>query len=198
MMVPTNFCTFLYILKIFLLNRNWSELMAKVEEVSLKVKNQTRASYNFRNIYFFDEFLQSHLKQSNGSDLELDDIPEHMHMLRHVYRSANYTKPGQYVKCFHNPEKALILHNHFPLGCLSGACTSFSVNTSMAHLQHYRGDCVKALKKSCDSFKNESVLDTSIWKYKDKLMDRVNSALVNIGLMRPDDGAALVQPQTFL
>merc|ERR1712013_288220 len=69
--------------------------------------------------------------------------------MQNVYRSANYTKPGQYVKCFHNPEKALILHNHFPLGCLGGVCTSYPVNTSLAHLQHYRQDCVNTLKKSC-------------------------------------------------
>ena len=51
-----------------------------------------------------------------------------------VCRSANYTKPGQYVKCFHNPEKVLILHNHFPLGCLGGVCTSNPVNTTMAQV----------------------------------------------------------------
>ena len=78
---------------------NWSELMRNVEEASLRTKNTTRASYNFRNIYFMDEFLGEHMKQRGGdldaSDLELDEIPDHMHMLRHVYRSANYTKPGQ-------------------------------------------------------------------------------------------------------
>ena len=52
-----------------------------------------------------------------------------------LVRSANYTKPGQYVKCFHNPEKVLILHNHFPLGCLGGVCTSNPVNTTMAQVQ---------------------------------------------------------------
>ena len=46
----------------------------------------------------------------------LPDIPPYLHMTQHVYSSANYTKPGQYVKCFHNPEKVQILHNHFPLG----------------------------------------------------------------------------------
>ena len=173
-------------------SNNWSDLMKKVEQVSLKVKNESRASYNFRNIYFMDEFLTEHLKQKSedGSDLELDDIPEHMHMLRHIYRSANYTKPGQYVKCFHNPEKALILHNHFPLGCLGGTCTSFSVNVSMAHLQHYRGDCVKALKKACDrDFKSYSVLDTTIWKFKERLIERVSNTLFNLGFLKPDDGS---------
>ena len=94
---------------------NWSDLMKKVKKLALKVKNEDRASYNFRNVYFLDEMLEAHTK-SGSLPFGLKDIPEYMHMARHVYRSANYTKPGQYVKCFHNPEKALILHNHFPLG----------------------------------------------------------------------------------
>jgi hypothetical protein len=34
--------------------------------------------------------------------------------------------------------QALILHNHFPLGCLAGVCTSYPVDTALGHLQHYR------------------------------------------------------------
>ena len=80
--------------------------------------------------------------------------------------------------------KALILHNHFPLGCLGGACTSYSVNTTMGHLQHYRGDCVKALKKACDrDYKSYSVLDTTVWKFKDRLIERVNKALFELGFL---------------
>ena len=100
---------------------NWSELMRNVEEASLRTKNTTRASYNFRNIYFMDEFLGEHMKQRGGdldaSDLELDDIPDHMHMLRHVYRSANYTKPGQVCVQWRVPPRVLgflcMGENHF-------------------------------------------------------------------------------------
>ena len=103
-------------------------------------------------------------------------------MMQHVYRSANYTKPGQYVKCFHNPEKALILHNHFPLGCLGGVCTSYPVDTSLAHLQHYRQDCVSTLKKSCkNDFKSVSVKDTTIWRWKDAVIKRTTEALSKLG-----------------
>ena len=103
-----------------------------------------------------------------------------------VYRSANYTKPGQYVKCFHNPEKALILHNHFPLGCLGGVCTSFPVDTGLGHLQHYRQDCVNTLKKSCaNDFKTNSVKDTAIWKVKETVIARTNEALQKMGFFGP-------------
>ena len=96
-----------------------------------------------------------------------------------IFRSANYTKPGQYVKCFHNPEKALILHNHFPLGCLGGVHTSYPVNTSLAHLQHYRQDCVNTLKKSCkEQFKTGSIKDTTIWRWKDQVVDKTDTGTI--------------------
>lgn len=37
---------------------NWADMMTDVVEASLKVKNFTRASYNFRNVYFMDEMLE--------------------------------------------------------------------------------------------------------------------------------------------
>jgi hypothetical protein len=102
-----------------------------------------------------------------------------------VFRSANYTKAGQYVKCFHNPEKVLILHNHFPLGCLGGVCTSYPVQTAVGHLQHYREDCVKTLKKSCATeYKSKSVLDTTIWRYKDEVIARSTDVLSRLGFFR--------------
>lgn len=159
-----------------LVHNNWAEMMEAVVEASLKIKNESRASYNFRNVYFMDEMLDSH---EHG---HFKDIPPYLHMLQHVFRSANYTKPGQYVKCFHNPEKALILHNHFPLGCLAGVCTSYPVDISLGHLQHYRNDCVSTLKKSCfDDFKSHSVKDTTIWRWKDGIISRTTSALLKMG-----------------
>eukprot|EP00092_Neocalanus_flemingeri_P099774 GFUD01127316.1.p1 GENE.GFUD01127316.1~~GFUD01127316.1.p1 ORF type:complete len:574 (-),score=144.49 GFUD01127316.1:85-1806(-) len=157
-------------------HNNWADMMKEVITTSMKVKNETRASWNFRNVYFMDEMLDLHEPD------HFKDIPPYLHMMQHVYRSANYTKPGQYVKCFHNPEKALILHNHFPLGCLGGVCTSYPVDTSLAHLQHYRQDCVSTLKKSCkNDFKSVSVKDTTIWRWKDAVIQRTTEALSKLG-----------------
>jgi len=164
---------------------NWSDLMAKVKELSYKIKHEDRASYNFRNVYFLDEMLTAHEKSPESLPYGFKDIPNYMHMTRHIYRSANYTKPGQYVKCFHNPEKALILHNHFPLGCLGGICTSYPVDPSVGHLQHYRSDCVSILKKSCEKdFKNNSVVDTTIWKYQEPLIKASTEALQTLGFFK--------------
>lgn len=107
----------------------------------------------------------------------------YLHMLQHVYRSQNFTKPNQYVKCFHNPERALILHNHFPLACLGSGCTSYGIETTDAQLQHYRADCVKTLKKSCTEYRQKSVLDTTIWKFKEKLILHTTVALKTLGFL---------------
>lgn len=152
---------------------SWKELMDVVEVKALEIRNETRASYNVRNVYFLDDLIHTH-----GW---FKDIPKYMHMLQHVYRSKNFTKPNQYVKCFHNPERALTLHNHFPLACLGSGCTSYSINTTDAQLQHYRADCVKTLKKTCTEYRQNSVVDTTIWKYKDKLISRTTETLKNLG-----------------
>lgn len=165
----------------------WAAMMEDVVKASLKVKNETRASFNFRNVYFMDEMLTAH--EPSGT---FKDVPPYMHMMQHVYRSANYTKPGQYVKCFHNPEKVLILHNHFPLGCLGGVCTSYPVSTDSAHLQHYRADCVGALKKSCaKEYKSFSMKDTTIWRWKDRIVARTTEALSKLGFFRSLAASAL-------
>lgn len=107
-------------------HKDWYGLMDQVRKDSLKEKNYTRASYNVRNVYFLDDLgVGEDQVKHTGHEL---GIPRYLHMLQHVYRSRNYTKPGQYVKCFHNTERVvrhvvisiLIVFNpssHFP--CLS-------------------------------------------------------------------------------
>ncbi|XP_044739083.1 uncharacterized protein LOC123300562 [Chrysoperla carnea] len=151
----------------------WRELMDIVIPKSLQIRNLTRASYNVRNVYFLDDLLHSH-----GW---FKGVPKYMHMLQHVYRSRHFTKPNQYVKCFHNPERVLTLHNHFPLACLGSGCTSYPIDTTDAQLQHYRADCVKTLKKSCEQFRENSVMDTAIWRYKEKLIPRAMNTLKQLG-----------------
>lgn len=86
-------------------HQDWYGLMEQVQKESLAEKNYTRASYNVRNVYFLDD-LGVGEEQIKHTGHELG-IPRYLHMLQHVYRSRNYTKPGQYVKCFHNTERVV-------------------------------------------------------------------------------------------
>ena len=103
---------------------NWSDMMNEVLKVSSAEKNFTRASYNFRNVYFLDDLASGSEDSSMSSSFTSDQqshlntghepgIPSFLHMLQHVYRSRNYTKPGQYVKCFHNTERVVSISFFF-------------------------------------------------------------------------------------
>lgn len=157
---------------------NWSELMKEVQHRSFPEKNYTRASYNVRNVYFLDDLGQD--EEQMRHEAHEEGIPRYLHMLQHVYRSQNYTKPGQYVKCFHNTERVVSLHNHFPLNCL-GTCTTYSIPVELAHLQHYRKDCVGPLKKSCKEFRTYTTRDTTIFRYKEDLVLRTTKTLKTLG-----------------
>lgn len=163
--------------------KNWSELMNVVLPKAAVARPQGYQSYNLRNVYFLDGFQHDHVWNK--------DIPRYMHMLQHVRRAANYTKPNQYVKCFHDPESVLTLHNHFPLACLGGVCKSYPIETDDGHLQHYRADCVKTLKKSCEEFREHQMEDTTIWKWKEELVQRSIQTLDRLGFFRTTTGAGV-------
>lgn len=195
-------------------HHNWLGLMEQVERISLAEQNYSRASYNVRNVYFFDDLagpLGTTSSTSSSQQAEFDDepnsssqnevddsqtrggggggdslergIPHYLHMMQHVYRSKNYTQPGQYVKCFHNTERVVSLHNHFPMNCF-GQCTTYSVPVKLAHLQHYRKDCVGPLKQSCkNDFRMFTTRDTTIWKYKQQMIRRTTRVLNHLGLL---------------
>lgn len=180
---------------------NWYDLMEEVEQRSMSEQNYSRASYNVRNVYFFDDLAgpmgttSSSSPESSVSDEgsssssgNKDDnlergIPHYLHMMQHVYRSKNYTKPGQYVKCFHNTERVVSLHNHFPMNCF-GQCTTYSIPVELAHLQHYRKDCVGPLKQSCkNDYRAFTTRDTTIWRYKQQMIKRTTRVLTHLGLL---------------
>ena len=166
---------------------SWQELMNVVVRKARAAKNIIRASYQVRNVYFLDELTEVHGRFKN--------IPHYMHILQHVHRSKNFTKPGQYVKSFFNPETVLTLHNHFPLACLSGSCSSYAIETTDAQLQHYRADCVRELKKSCVDFRQDSIVDTTVWKYKENLITRTTDTLKKLGFLGSGDVKAHIKSE---
>ena len=154
---------------------SWQELMDVVLPKARDAKNNTQASYNVRNVYFLDDLIEVH-----GW---FKDIPRYMHMLQHVYRSKNFTKPGQYVKSFFNPETVLTLNHHYPLACLGGTCSSYYIETTDAHLHHYRDYYVRVFKKTCENFPQNCVVDTTIWKFKENLIKRTIDTLKKLGFL---------------
>ena len=104
-------------------------------------------------------------------------------MLQHVYRSSEYSKPGFYVKCFHRTDRVKTLHNHYPFLCLR-ACSAHNVDKGLGHLQHYRRECVKELTSVCaEKYKNSSIVDKSVWRYKEPVIEGTASVLSKLGFM---------------
>lgn len=57
------------------------------------------------------------------------------------------------------------------------------MGTELAQLQHYRADCVRALKNCDKEYRQNSQLDTTIWRYKDELVERAGRVLRNLGFI---------------
>ncbi|XP_053617277.1 beta-1,4-galactosyltransferase galt-1-like [Plodia interpunctella] len=157
---------------------DWSSLMKRILPLSKQPSSKPpRSSYHASNIYYLDS-----LRHEHGWE---EGLPRYMHMLQHVYRTRNFTKPGQYVKAFHETDRVLALHNHFPLACLGGPCSSYALETKHARLQHYRADCVSALSKTCKELRSEPVRDTTLWRWRDPLVSRTEAVLRTLGFLPP-------------
>nr|XP_015836268.1 PREDICTED: uncharacterized protein LOC659180 [Tribolium castaneum] len=180
--IPYNDCLYKHLDEFkFVVLLDTDEVIIPVEETWLQLiqtleENQpNRSSYMARNVYFLDNNLHQHEW--------FKDVPQHMHMLQHVIRARNYTKPGHFVKGFHDTRKVEALHNHFPLKCLKG-CDHVSINVSLAHLQHYRTGCARGVSsKTCDQMRDDTVMDTRIWNFKQELIRRVDRVSTNLGLL---------------
>jgi len=154
------------------------ELVDYAAEVDGFVNWPRRSSVCFRNVYFMDDMLAA---QHDGRHFE--DIPPWMHVMQHVYRSSEYSKPGFYPKCLHRTDRVRTLHNHYPFSCLT-ACSAVTVDRIFGHLQHYRRECVKELAKVCaERYKNTSVVDKAVWRFKDTVIARTTSVLTELGFL---------------
>ncbi|XP_068224430.1 uncharacterized protein [Palaemon carinicauda] len=154
----------------------WKELMDYLVPQALG-SGVYPSNYVPRHVYFFDDVSQQRNRTANA--------PYFMHMLRNIRRSIKYNKPTHYVKCFHDTERVLTIHNHFPITCIGGKCESFYIDTDTAQLHHYRSECVRGLRKVCDKeYKNQTVMDPSILRYQNRLIARVNDTLVRLGFLK--------------
>ena len=154
---------------------NWADMMTQALNQSTEKNSQERSCWYFRHVYFLDDMLDV-----DGQGY-FPDIPEHMHMMQHVYRSELYNKKGDFIKAFHNPERSLTLHNHFPTACLPNGCGNYEVEPTVGHLQHYRTECTPDIRSLCPKYRNNTVKDTNIWKWKERVVSRTQDTLTKLG-----------------
>ncbi|KAK8400303.1 hypothetical protein O3P69_003179 [Scylla paramamosain] len=154
----------------------WKELLKQMAPQVMMGEGHPYASYYARNVYFLDSMQDKHRWAM--------DVPRFMHMLQHLYRAANYTAPTSYVKAFHDPQRVLTLHNHFPLSCLTPDCPYFRIPTEVAHLQHYRRECVSELLDLCPYYRSHTVEDDDILKFKKPLLLGTLHTLRHLGFLQ--------------
>lgn len=139
-------------------DKTWDDML---KHVNLKDK---KCSYASQNVYYPE--VEANL---------YPEIPKHSYMLQHVQRSVNYSKFGDAVKSFFIPDKIVVVHNHHALfswysGLKRSRLGSFPTNVSQ--LSHYRDAVGKDFMKTR--------LDTTIWKFKEKLISAVNQTLTEV------------------
>ena len=145
-------------------------------------------SFSFRMTYFMDTMLSSQLTSTKNNDDDIErikKIPDYLYMARHVYRSPKHAPDITYAKSIHNTDYVKTVSHHFSLECLHGPCYSgYIVDKDLSHLQHYRDFCQTTLEKVCKKeYMSSFVKDTTIWKYKQKLMHNSKKTLEKLNLL---------------
>ncbi|CAF1308820.1 unnamed protein product [Adineta steineri] len=157
---------------------NWLDMIYDLEKYFANI-NQSYDALSARHIYFLDDLDEN----NNTIQSNLSIVPSYLHMLTHIYRSSNYTKTGSYVKSFFHTERILAVHNHYPLICFS-KCQTREINVTLAHLQHYRKDCVYLLQKSCQNdHRLNRIRDANIWRFKNPLIQRTSLLLRKLNFL---------------
>lgn len=149
---------------------DWNDLIKRLE----RDPHKTSAFFT-RNVYFLDQFLPK--------GVTFPGIPPYLHVFNHVYRTQNYTPPRHYAKTFHKTSEIITLHNHLPLQCVTWVCAMKEVDPKLAQLQHYRADCAMGLKRVCEELKRNTVMDTGVWRLKEKVVGGAVATLRALGYL---------------
>lgn len=147
---------------------SWSSLLSQAFPEKPNVFNRT-SSFSVSNVYFFDTF----------GEVADTTIPKFMHMLRHVYRSSNFTPPGFAMKSFFLTNNTLTVFNHYALCVLrSYQISNLPLSKKLVQLHHYRASCPPLMKAACKTnFMKYKTKDTIIFKFKDLLIKKVEQVM---------------------
>jgi len=156
-------------------DRTWADLITRTIEKS-KIKNDTFDAFPTTNMYFV-------LKSIHENEM-IPGIPKNLRFLSNIYRAANFTPNGGNAKTFMSTDRIVTVHNHFPFSCFgTGYCKLFDVQPEDGHLAHYRTDCDNP---ECKLAKPNPTKDTTLWKYKDEVLENVKAALKRLKEFKTD------------
>lgn len=158
------------------LHLNWNQMIDYI--ISLEPKAlRLYTSFAAQNVYFFGSLNRKFDQKTSHKEIQTDFV-----ITKHIYRSANFSRPGFAVKSFTSTDNCLAVFNHYSLFPLYSNISRYSlISKSLAQLNHYREDCPKTMFIECvDNFMKYWQKDTIALKYKNHLTNRIKDALANI------------------
>ncbi|XP_063851767.1 uncharacterized protein LOC135095057 [Scylla paramamosain] len=155
---------------------SWKEIMESIAPGVLSGKDYKWSSFAHYMVYFLPVMQQKH-----GW---VNDVPHFMPMLQNLHRAANHSFSKWQIKSIHDTQRVLTIHNHFPFNCLGGKCSTLFIPRETAQLNHYRNDCRWTLRKECPYYKNHTILDDSILRFKAPLLNNTLNTLYQLGFLK--------------
>ena len=143
--------------------QTWNDLIPQLEK--------KKANYGFQTTYFFGEqSMSGQWKDTNTPEISNETekrVPSYLHMLSHIYRSRNHVNLS---KSFMATEYVKSVGSHFAANCIDKEkCDCQKVSSNIAHVHHYRTGCQRAVINCNETFQNDIVKDTTLWKFKQQL-----------------------------
>lgn len=147
-------------------DKTWGDILDRVIVKGRKMK----PSYTAVGAFF--------LTNNNHQNEIQKNIPSNFFFLQKIYRSENFLKPNNAPKSFQNTAEVEVMLNHFPMNCLRfKVCPEYHLQLHDAKLHHYKDGCPRYLPENCNDWKNNTVRDETLWKYKDEIIENVNGAI---------------------
>ncbi|XP_065365629.1 uncharacterized protein LOC135958665 [Calliphora vicina] len=137
--------------------KTWQQVVKRYD-----TGNDCYASLCATNVYF------------PSDNVPLRTHPSYMYMLNHVYRYKDFTKQRYHIKCLHNTQQVVTLHNHYPFSYLNASCKPLDLPTSFAQLQHYRDTQAIDDKIEMD---HVLILDDSVDHFRKPLIEMCTKVL---------------------
>ena len=154
-------------------HRDWIELLDMLSKEAKSDGKVTPTSYNAVNVYFPPNCY--------GHDKPYENIPSYMFMCQNTYRWSE-SPPGAATKSFMDTGRVLAMHNHFPMRHLQAESRNYGIKVTDAKLHHYHSPDGLTYT-SCAKMKPNMSTDTTIWKYKEQLIERTLTALYDLGFV---------------
>lgn len=112
------------------------------------------------------------------------EVPSNFLFLQHIYRAKRFATWSSGAKSFMRTEKVIVAHNHRAMHCVS-RCLIFYIAPEDAKLHHYRNGCGGGYDPGyCDDYKSHTMKDTTLWKYKDKIIENVLKTIETSGIVK--------------